>query len=184
MVSFHKTLVIVAVAASSGLVQATPIAKQSSMSIADTADTLPTNDASTDASVDAVTVHDTDTGRTEESIRTALPVGDYNPWMFPSGQAQEEHDTLHRRQNSKDKQDVSKPIDFTRLTPCIEKCFRKHGSTAPKSLNKVSVKEWCDDKFGAWLIWLTFGPFQCLSSQCPKSDAPISRNWVKLHCGR
>lgn len=89
-------------------------------------------------------------------------------------------DKVDRRQK-----DPNKPIDFSLLTPCLGDCFWKFNHVAPKKLDKVTMKEWCDDKLARWRRWLDFGPLHCFR-ECAKKDrneAAISREWFLANCG-
>jgi hypothetical protein len=81
--------------------------------------------------------------------------------------------------------DPNKPIDFSLLIPCLGNCFWKFNHVAPKKLDKVTMKEWCDDKLARWRWWLDFGPLHCFR-ECAKKDrneATISREWFLANCG-
>jgi hypothetical protein len=98
-----------------------------------------------------------------------------------------EQNDLERRGEKVDRRqkDRSKPIDFSLLTPCLERCLRESNGVAPKSLDVVSLEEFCQNR-ADWLLWLSFGPLHCWAIHCKKQEkhlGPVGREWASINCG-
>ncbi|KAK1987556.1 hypothetical protein LZ30DRAFT_777448 [Colletotrichum cereale] len=93
------------------------------------------------------------------------------------------HGTIRSRQEPKDTWKLSNDhLPLQLLPECWQKCFQSENKHYAPDVNKIGIKDFCEDKFWAMRMWEGDWLSACSSSACNEEDGELGRVWFEDTC--